>query len=83
MCDPHELKPDAVVLEIAERQVAQPPVLVVADVALDACATAVVAHDRGQRPGPVGEDRLEAMLVMVGEGELRAGMRALAPNDRP
>jgi hypothetical protein len=29
----------------------------------------------------VGEDRLEAVAVMVGEGELRAGVRALASHD--
>jgi hypothetical protein len=50
-------------------------------VILDPCATAVLALDRGDLAGLVGEDRLEAMPIMVGEGELRAGVRALAPDD--
>ena len=33
--------------------------------------------------GLVGEDRVETMPVMVCEGELRAGMRALTPDDYP
>jgi hypothetical protein len=33
--------------------------------------------------GPVGEDRLEAVAVVVGEGQLRARVRALAPDDHP
>jgi hypothetical protein len=66
--DPHDLEPDAVVLEVFEWQVAQPGVLVVADVILDPCATAVLALDRGDLAGLVGEDRLEAMPIMVGEG---------------
>jgi hypothetical protein len=43
----------------------------------------VLALDVGDLTGLVGEDRLEAMPVMVGEGELRAGMRSLAPDDHP
>ncbi|MQA92023.1 MAG: hypothetical protein GEU90_17665 [Gemmatimonas sp.] len=31
----------------------------------------------------VGEDRLEAMAVVVGEGELGAGMGTLAPTTSP
>ena len=31
----------------------------------------------------VGQDGLEAVAVMVGERQLRAGMRALAPDDHP
>ena len=31
--------------------------------------------------GLIGEDRLEAVPVVVGEGQLRAGVRALAPHD--
>ena len=41
--EPHDLQPDLVVLEGPERQVAQPGVLVVADVVLDAGAAAVIA----------------------------------------
>ena len=50
---------------------------------LDACAAAVIALDRGDRAGLVGEDRLEAVSVVVGEGELRAGVRAFASDDHP
>jgi hypothetical protein len=31
--------------------------------------------------GLVGEDRLEAVAVVVGEAQLRAGVRALAADD--
>ena len=43
----HDLQPDLVVLEVAERQVAQAGVLVVADVVLDAGAAAVITLERG------------------------------------
>ena len=33
--------------------------------------------------GLVGEDRLEAVTVVVGERQLRAGVRALAADDHP
>ena len=83
MGEAHDLKPHLVVFEVAEREVAQPGVFVVADVVLDACAAAVVALEFGDRAGLVGEDRLEAVSVVVGEGQLRAGVRALAPDDHP
>ena len=70
-------------VEGAERQVAHAGVFVVADVVLDASAAAVVTLKLGDRAGLVGEDRLEAMTVVVGEGQLRAGVRALAPDDHP
>jgi hypothetical protein len=76
-------EPHLVVGEVAEREVAQAGVLVVADVVFDARAAAVVALVRGDRAGLVGEDRLEAMPVVVGEGQLRAGVRALAADDHP
>ena len=79
----HDLKPHLVVFEGTERQVAHPGVFVVADVVLDASAAAVVALELSDRAGLVGEDRLEAMTVVVGEGQLRAGVRALAPDDHP
>ena len=37
----------------------------------------------GDLAGLVGQDRLEAVPVVVGEGELRAGVRALAAHDHP
>jgi hypothetical protein len=57
--DPHELEPDTVVLEAAEWQVAHPGVLVVADVILDPCASAVPLLELGDiaglnRSGKVG-----------------------------
>ena len=63
--------------KVAEREVAQPGVFVVADVVLDTGAGAVVALELGDRSGLVSEDRLEAMTVVIGERQLRAGMRAL------
>jgi len=68
-----ELQPHAVVLEVAEGQVAQPGVLVAADVVLDASAGAVLAFDLDGRAGLVGEDRLEPVPVDIGEVQLRAG----------
>lgn len=43
--DADELEPDAVVLEVAERQVAHAGVSIVANVVLDPCADAVIALD--------------------------------------
>ena len=58
-------------------------VLVVADAVLDVRVLAVATLDLGDvLVGLVGEDRLEAVAVMVGERELRAGVRALAPDDQ-
>ena len=79
----HDLQPDLVVSEVAEREVAQAGVFVVADVVLDARAGAVVTLELGDRAGLVGEDGLEAVPVVVGERQLRAGVRALAPDDHP
>ena len=78
MGEVHDLEPHLVVFEVAEREVAQAGVFVVADVVLDASAAAVVALEFGDRAGLVGEDRLEAVPVVVGEGQLRAGVRAFA-----
>jgi hypothetical protein len=58
-------------------------VLVVADVVLDVRAGAVTALEPGGLAGLVGEDRLKAVSVVVGEGELRAGVCALAAHDHP
>ena len=44
----------------------------------------ITHHDGGDVPiGLVGEDRLEAVAVVVGKGQLRAGVRALAADDQP
>jgi len=79
----HDLEPHLVVFKGAERQVAQPGFFVVADVVLDARAAAVITLKAGDIAGLVCEDRLEAMPVVVGERELRAGVRALASEDHP
>jgi hypothetical protein len=51
-------------------------------VVLDACAGAVTTlHQCDVRVGLVGQDRLKAVAVMVGERQLRAGMRARTPYD--
>jgi hypothetical protein len=82
--DQHELQPDAVVLEVSEGQGPQPGLLVVADVILDPCAgTVATLENRDVGVGLVGEDRLEAIAVVVCEGELGAGMRAFAAHDHP
>jgi hypothetical protein len=84
MRDPDERQPDAVVLEVAKRQVSQPGVLVVSDVrfGVRTLALATLEHlDVGV--GLVGQDTLEAVAVVVGERQLCAGMRALAPDDHP
>ena len=48
------------------------------------CALALAALEQlDVRVGLVGERGLEAMTVVVGEAQLRAGMRALAPHDHP
>ena len=83
MCDLDDCKPDAVVLELFEGQVAHAGVLVVSDVILDVRAGAVATLELGGLAGLVGQDRLEAVPVVVGEGELRAGVRALAAHDHP
>ena len=65
MCDLDHRQPDAVVLELFEGQVAQAGVLVVSDVILDVRAGAVSALELGGLAGLVGEDRLEAVTVVV------------------
>jgi hypothetical protein len=68
-----------------ERDLREAGVLVVADAVLDVGVLAVAALDDRCVVVVVvvlvGEDRLEAVAVMVGEGELRAGVRALASHD--
>ena len=55
----------------------------VSDVILDVRAGAVAALELGGLAGLVGEDRLEAVTVVVSEGELRAGVGALTAHDHP
>ena len=91
--DQDEREPDAVVLEVSERQVAQAGVFVIADVVFATGALAVTALkdlDVGiglsaspcrRRSRLVCQDGLEAVAVVVGERQLGAGMRAFAPDD--
>ena len=80
----HDLQPHLVERELLERELRKAGVLVVADPVLDAGALAVTALEDGDvLVGLVGEDRLEAVAVVVGERQLRAGVRALAPDDQP
>jgi hypothetical protein len=84
VCEEHDLQPYLVERELLERELLKAGVLVVADAVLDARALAVAAlEDVDVVVGLVGQDRLEAISVVVGEGELRAGVRTLAPDDHP
>ncbi len=82
--DADEHQPDAVVLEVAEGHVPEAGVFVVADMRFGVCALALAALKQlDVAVGLVGERRLEAMAVVIGEGQLRAGMRTLAPDQQP
>jgi len=79
----HELEPDRVHLEVAEGEVLEAGVLIVADVVLDAGALAMAALQGGDVGlGLVGQEDPEAVAVVIGEGELRAGVGALAADDQ-
>ena len=65
MCDLDDCQPDPVVLELFEGQVAHAGVLVVSDVILDVRAGTVATLELGGLAGLVGEDRLEAVTVVV------------------
>ena len=80
----HDLQPHLVHRERLERQLAQAGVLVVTDPVLNAGALAVTTFQDGDvRIGLVGEDRLEAVPVVVGERQLRARVRTLATDNQP
>ena len=79
----HDLKPHLVERERLERELLKARVLVVADAVLDVRVLAVAAlDDRDILVALVGEDRLEAVAVVVGEAQLRAGVRALTADDQ-
>jgi hypothetical protein len=79
-----DLQPHLVERELLERQLRQASILVVADPVLDPSALAVAAPQHGDvRIRLVGKDRLEAVAVVVGERQLRAGVRTLAPDNQP
>jgi hypothetical protein len=72
--EPHDLQPRLVERELLERELGQAGVLVVADPVLDVGVLTVAAlDDRDVLIVLVGEDRLEAVAVVVGERQLRAG----------
>ena len=79
-----ELEPRGVRLEGVERQVVGAGRLERLDAILDLGVLAVEDLERGDvLVGLVGDEALEAVPVEVGEGQLRAGVRALAPADQP
>jgi hypothetical protein len=80
----HDLPPHLAERELLERELGQAGVLVVAEAVLDAGALAVTSLQDGDVGiGLVGQDRLEAVSVVVGERQLRAGVGRLAPDDHP
>jgi len=73
--DEDELEPHGVGDKVAEGQVLKAAVLGGADAVLDAGAGAMETFQGGDVLAVlVGKDRLEAVAVVVGEGELRAGV---------
>ena len=80
--DQHQLHPDRVHLEIAEGEVVEAHLLGAADPVLAAGAGAMVALELCGHSHAVGEDRLEAVAVGIGEGELGAGVGALAADEQ-
>ena len=81
--DQRELQPDGVVVEVAEREVLQAGLLGGADAVLGAGAGAVQALELDRVAGQVGQGGQEAVAVVVCEGQLGAGVRALAAHDHP
>src|SRR6266511_3836619 len=78
-----QLEPDGVAAQEVEREVGQAGGFGGADAVFDAGALAVAQLQPGQvRVVLVGEEDLEAVAVMVGEAQLRAGVGVLAAADR-
>src|ERR1019366_9447855 len=74
--EPHDLQPHLVYGELFERELPKAGVFVVADPVLDPGVLAVAALEHGDvLVGLVGEVRLEAVAVVVGKRQLRAGGR--------
>ncbi len=79
-----ELEPGRVWLEAAEGEVLKAGVLAAADPVLDDGVLAVELFEPLDPPSLlVGDEDLEAVAVVVAEGELGAGVRPLAAADRP
>ena len=84
MREHHDLEPHLVERELLEWELREAGVLVVADAVLDPGALSVMSLQDGDvRVGLVGQDRLEAVSVVVSERQLRAGVWTLTTNDRP
>jgi hypothetical protein len=80
----HQLQPDLVHGEVLERELGQAGVLVVADLVLSLGARSLPALQDSDVLIPlVGDERLEAVSVVVGERQLGAGVRPLATADQP
>ncbi len=79
--DERELEPDGVVVEVAERQILQPGLLGGTDAILGVGAGAMQALELDRVTGQIGQGGQEAVTVVIGEAQLRAGMRALATDD--
>lgn len=82
-----DLQPHLVHRIVLEWELAQAGVFVVADAVLDMRVLTVAAlQHRDVLVALVGQDRLEALAINVGEGQLRAGVRPLrpfTPDDQP
>ena len=81
--DQGQLEPHGVEVELAEREVLKPGLFRAADQVLGVTAAAVQTLDLDHVAGEVGERRLEAVSLVVGELQLRAGVRPLAADDHP
>jgi hypothetical protein len=79
--DQRQLEPDGVEVELAEREVLKADLLRAADQVLGITSAAVQPLDLDHVAGEVGERRLEAVSLVIGELQLRAGVRALAGDD--
>ncbi len=81
MRDQHQLSHTWFISKSQKGSLQHAGVLVVADVVLDAGALALATLEHGDvLVRLVGEQNLEAVPVMVCEGELGARVRALAPD---
>lgn len=84
VCEADDLMPHLVHGEGLERELGKDGGLVVTDPVLDVGVLTVAALNlRDVLAGLVCEERLEAVAIMVGEGQLRTEVRALATHDRP
>jgi hypothetical protein len=81
--EPHDLQPHLIERELLERELG--PVSLSSRIRSSTRARSAVPtlDHRDVLVGLVGEDRLEAVAVVVGERELRAVVRALAGDDQP